>query len=182
MSRLFRSRSGGLPKEGEKLEQIELSTVLTGIRSQGAGYFYGGSFTRQFAAATGAAGQAVDPLELRDALPQIGPPAALDLGSEKLYLSLPPAANGLVAAALWHVLTEEWSYSGADREDRAHLFVEAAMRVFADRAGWLSADHGSRLSAEELLENGHLEPLLDSFDAARHTPAASLSPRSLLSP
>ncbi len=182
LNRIFRSKSGGLPREGDRITQIELSAVLAGVRGQGAAYFYGGSFTRRYAEAAAAAGQHLSAAELSAALPAIMAPAAVEFGSEKLYFSLPPAADGLVAAELWQSLTEERDYGGASADERPHLFVEAAMRAFADRASWLTARRGSRVDAAELLANGHLDRLMESYDAGRHTPANSLTPAPVVRP
>ncbi len=182
LSRIFQSKSGRMPREGDRLAQIELSAVLAGVRGQGAAYFYGGVFTRRYAEAAAAAGQFLSAVEMSGAVPGIMAPASVSFGSEQLYFSLPPAANGLVAAVLWQSLTEERDYGSTSADERPHLFAEAAMRAFADRAGWLTAARSSRLDAAQLLDNGHLDRLMEDYDAGRHTPASSLSPAPVVLP
>jgi gamma-glutamyltranspeptidase/glutathione hydrolase len=174
LSRIFAAR--GLPREGDRVAQIELSAVLAGVRAQGAGYFYGGPFTRRFAEAAGAAGQRLDSVEMGAAVPAIGAPGEVEVGDETLYFSLPPAAGGLLSAQLWQGLAEVWGYGGASEDERPHLFVEAAMRVFAGRADWLAPVGGSQEAAGELLDDAYLGRVMGGYDSARHSSAGSVSP------
>jgi gamma-glutamyltranspeptidase/glutathione hydrolase len=176
LSRIFRTPSGTLPGEGDRVLQPELSTVLTGIRTQGAGYLHVGAFTRRFAEAAEAAGQELSLDALRNAVPRIQVPAQLRFDSETLYFSVPPAADGLVAAALWGLLNEARDYGSTAPEERPHLFVEAAMRAFADRASWLAPDGESRQPAAALLAPDRLEGLMKGYQAAWRTSASQLSP------
>jgi gamma-glutamyltranspeptidase/glutathione hydrolase len=176
LSRIFRTASGALPGEGDRVTQPELSTVLAGIRMQGAGYLHVGAFTRRFAEAAGAAGQRLSLDGLRNAVPRFQEPAQLRFGTETLYFPVPPAADGLVAAALWGLLTEARDYGAAAPEERPHLFVEAAMRAFADRASWLAPDGESREPAAVLLGPDRLDGLMAGYQAGSRTPASQLSP------
>ena len=176
MSRIFRASSGGLPVEGDKVTQPALSTILSGLRTQGAGYLHVGTFARRLAEAASAVGEGLSPEDLRTAVPQFKEPAQLSFGTETLYFSAPPAAGGLVAAMLWGMLTEVRDYDYASADERPHLFVEAAMRAFADRTSWLAPYGESRQPAERLLESDHLESLMASYDADARTPASRLSP------
>jgi gamma-glutamyltranspeptidase/glutathione hydrolase len=176
LSRIFRSGTGRSPGEGDRVTQADLSAVLAGIRLQGAGYFHGGPFTRRFAEAASAAGERLSPAELRGALPRFQAPARLRFGTETLYFSVPPAADGLLAAALWQMLTEVRDYESAPPDERPHLFAEAAMRAFADRAAWFTPAGESREPAAALLERKRLARLMADYDAGRHTAASLLTP------
>ena len=176
LSRIFRSGTGRLPGEGDRVMQPDLASVLAGIRLQGAGYLHSGAFTRRFAEAASAAGQRLSPTELRGVLPRFQAPAQLRFGTETLYFSLPPAADGLLAAVLWQMLTEVRGYDSAPPEERPHLFVEAAMRAFADRASWFNRAGESREPAAALLAEDRVARLMADYDATRHTAAFRLSP------
>jgi len=176
LSRIFRSGTGRLPGEGDRVLQPDLSSVLAGIRLQGAGYMHVGPFTRRFAEAASAAGQRLSPMELRGALARFQAPAQLRFGTETLYFSVPPAADGLLAAVLWQLLTEVRDYDSAPPDERPHLFVEAAMRAFADRASWLAPGGQSREPAPDLLAEDRLARLMADYNAGRHTAAFRLSP------
>src|SRR3546814_2164189 len=57
---LFRSR------EGDQIVQLELSGLISGLRRQGAGYLYTGTFANRFVEAANRAGVPLTAQELRD--------------------------------------------------------------------------------------------------------------------
>jgi gamma-glutamyltranspeptidase/glutathione hydrolase len=177
VARLFRNNAGRLPGEGDRIEQIELAGVLSGLRSQGAGYLYGGSFPDRFVEASTAAGQPVSRDEIRGVLPVFEPAIAFPVVGRTAYVSGPPAANGLVAALLWRVLTEDLDYQDEAGAERAHLFVEAAMASFGDRADWMTPSGDSRIEPDRLLAADHISSLASTISRARHTPVSALSAR-----
>ncbi len=177
MSRIFRNNAGELPGEGDKIVQQELASVLSGLRAQGAAYLYRGPFTRRFAEAATAAGQPMTPEEVRGTVPDFTDPVVLDFGNRSLFFTAPPAAGGLLAAQLWQILAEVADYGKAEGVDRAHLFAEASARAFAQRTGWLTDSGEPREAPESLLRSDHLKDVMKGYSAARHTPAAQLSPR-----
>lgn len=177
LSGIFRARSGALIGEGDSFTQVELAVLLAGIRSQGAGYLHNGPAAEQLVQASISAGQPMSGADLRDSVPRLAPAVQVDFVWRTLYFSLPPAADGLLAAQLWQMLTEVADYDDRDEEERPHLFVEASMRAFGGRADWLTATGESRTEAPDLLDEKRLERLLAGYDRSRHTPAADLSPQ-----
>jgi gamma-glutamyltranspeptidase/glutathione hydrolase len=177
ISRTFRNNAGEMPNEGDKVIQPDLAAVLAGLRVQGAGYLYSGVFTPRLAAAMTAAGQPVTVEEIRSAIPVFVEPPSVGLGDDTLYFTSPPAADGLVAAQLWKILAEKMSLAEAGTAQRAHQFLEAAARAFAQRAEWMAPDGAARETPEDLLDGNRLERALEGYQSERHAPAASLSPR-----
>jgi len=177
LSGIFRTKSGALLREGDAFTQVELAVFLAGIRSQGAGYLHNGPAGEQLVQASISAGQPLTRADLRDSVPRLAEAVQVDFIWRTLYFSLPPAANGLLAAQLWQMLNEVEDYDDGDEEERAHLFVEASMRAFGDRADWLTASGESRTEPPDLLDEKRLERLLANYDQSRHTPAADLSPQ-----
>lgn len=189
LAKTFRTANGALASEGSKIVQLELSSVLSGIRSQGAAYVHAGTFAERFAQLSSAAGLTVTTAEIREAVPYLGAAIAIERGlltRDVAYFPPPPAANGVIAAQLWRMLTEIESYDGLASGDSAHLFAEAAMRSFADRGAWLADGAAQRTvdvaAAESLVAEAHLEALLSNYEEARHTPVSALptQPLSLL--
>jgi len=179
MARQFLKQDGTPPREGDQLVQAELATMLSGIRSQGAAYLHSGPVTTRFADLTAAAGMPVTANELRDTAPVFSRAVEVafgKLGKDVAYFSPPPAANGMVAAQIWRLLTDVRNYEGARLTDRAHLLVEASKRAFSDRAAWLSPEGVSRQEPSALIADSRLEPLMASFEPERATPAMTLSP------
>ena len=182
MARIFRNNAGELPDEGDKIEQVELASVLGGLRAQGAAYMYSGHFVHRFTEAAAAAGQPVTVEQVRESVPVFTAPVAVAFGAHTLYFTAPPAANGLVAAQLWKMLADVASLPPDGTPDRAHLFVEASERAFAQRAGWMEPSGAAREDPETLLEKSRLKRVLDGYSDRRHTPAASLTPRPVAVP
>ena len=149
--------------------------MLSGIRVKGAGYVYSGEFARRFVEAAGEAGQTITVDELWNAVPLVRTPAMVRVDRRELFFSVPPADDGLLAAVMFEILTEVEDYEGEDAEERAHLFVETAMRSFADRDRWLAENGPAPLTAVEVLDEDHLEALMAGYDPARHTPADRLA-------
>ncbi len=176
ISQALRNNAGELPDEGDRLVQFELAGVMSGLRAQGASYLYSGIFTRRFAEAATAAGHSVTVEQLRESVPQFVEPVAVPFGAHTLYFTVPPAADGLVAAQLYAMLAEELGLSAPGTADRAHEFLEASARAFADRAGWMAPDGEAKRPPAELMTEDHLERLLEGFDPDRHTPSDRLSP------
>lgn len=174
LSRLFATAWGAVPQEGDQLVQIELSTVLAGIRSQGAGYFYAGRFARQFAEAASAIGHTLQTEDVRRSVPQFGTPVMVELEWKNLYFSVPPAVDGLVAAELWQLLNGIEDYGAADADERPHLFVEAAARAFADRAAWLTTNDAVPDDLEVVLDEDRQKRIWASYDPSQHTPGFTL--------
>lgn len=168
------SGSGSMPREGDALEQVELAAVMSGIRSQGAGYWHGGPFTRRLAEAMDEAGMPVSVEDLRGAVPVYRTAPGIDLGKDTAYFSGPPA-NGLVAAQLWQILDRSSNYGGRDEAERAHIFAEASMRAFADRAAWTGSDGAPREAPEAVYSEGRADKVFADFDPDAHTPANRLT-------
>ena len=133
LARLFTTASGALVREGDRVEQIALSSVLGGVRNQGAGFFHGGSFVERYAAASGSAGLPVTGQEFRKAVPTVDSPETFEFDSETLYFPK-MAGEQAAAAALWRLL-EEGGYASADPDERAGLFLEAGAAATGSGGG-----------------------------------------------
>jgi gamma-glutamyltranspeptidase/glutathione hydrolase len=165
-----------LPEEGQEFVQPELSTVLSGLRQQGAGYFYTGPFARRFAEAAIAAGQPIEPEEMRDYRARLEDTVSVQVGNELAHVPPPPGAAGLVAAEILGMIGGEGpeDFADAATEERLHLFVEAAKRAFADRGSWLGPGGEARIPAEQIVDLERLEQLMADYAPDRATPVGDL--------
>ncbi len=177
IARTFSNNAGQLAKEGDKVVQSDLAAVLGGLRAQGAAYFYSGVFTRRFADAATAAGEAITVEDVRAAVPDFAEPLAVPFGDRTLYFTGPPAADGLVAAQMWEMLVDELGPAAPGTPERAHQVAEASARAFAERADWMTGDGEVRQDPQQLLASDRIERALEGYQADRHTPAGSLAPR-----
>lgn len=119
-----------LPKEGDRLEQFELSTVISGIRADGAGYFYTGAFANRLAEAFTQAGAPVSAEEVRGYTPRVAEAVTAPVGDHTAFFAPAPAYGGKTEALIWRLLTEVRSYSGAEPKERAGLLAAAAKTAF----------------------------------------------------
>ncbi|WP_282605629.1 gamma-glutamyltransferase [Pelagibius sp. Alg239-R121] len=177
LRRRFEVSGGALAREGNTVVQAELSAVLAGVRQQGAAYFYGGAFARRLAESSTQAGLPLNVEDIRNSLPNIRSAVTLPIGSDVGYFSTPPAAGGVVSAQIWQMLTESQDYGEASPEQREHLFIEASMRAFSQRTGWIAPDGASTEDPEALVSEARAETAMANFNSSRHTPAEQLTPK-----
>jgi gamma-glutamyltranspeptidase/glutathione hydrolase len=176
LKRLFSARSGRLARAGDRIVQTELSGVLSGIRQQGAAYLYSGPFARRLADASTAVGLPLTANDVRSNLPRVTDAVSVPAGNDMAFFAPPRATGGVVAAQMWRFLTEIESFGDAAAQDRPHLFAEAALRAFAERARWMDRDGSSRELLEQLVDDERIERVMADYDAERHTPANRFSP------
>jgi gamma-glutamyltranspeptidase/glutathione hydrolase len=176
LAHIFVAPDGHLLGEGENLVQPELGSIISQLRTRGAGDFYLGGVSQRLVQFAEAAGIPLTPETLRSALPKVAEPLVVNSGDQVIYVTPPPADGGLVTGELIGLLTQTKDWSDTAAAERAHLFVEASMRVLADRSHWLQPDGGSATAPGDLLSEQHLESLMSGYQPDHATPAASLNP------
>jgi len=171
---IFSRPDGRLRDEGEPMQQVELASVISAIRQQGAGALYGGTLAKTLSDGAAQVGATLTTEDLRVTLPQYREAVRVVVGDR--VVQFVPTPGGVVAAEMMASLTEGVSYSGAGSDERPHLFVEAAMRAFADRAGWLAPDGSVGRNPAELASPEHAKQLMAGYDPGKATPPGALNP------
>jgi gamma-glutamyltranspeptidase/glutathione hydrolase len=171
---IFSRPDGKLRDEGEPMQQVELASVIGAIRQQGAGALYSGMLAKTLSDGATLMGATLTTEDLRVTLPQFRDAIRVVVGDR--VVQFVPTPGGIVAAEMTAELTGVVSYGGAGADERPHLFVEASMRAFADRAGWLAADGGMSRTPAELTSPEHARQLMTGYDPQRATPASALNP------
>ena len=167
----------GVLGEGDFLTQVGLAAQLSLLRRLGPGDFYVGRSARTFVDAAIQAGGALSTEDLRTYAPAWVETIAVPFGNETAHFAPPPAAAGGVAAQMWALLTRDDAYDNSQDAERPHLFVEAALRAFADRGRWMGDDGTSLLAAPgDLISKARLDALMATYRPDRHIPAAQLDP------
>jgi len=169
LRQLLSNRSGTLADEGDVLVFSELSGAISGLRRQGAGYLYGGSYAARFVEAAQASGVSVTTEDLRQMLPAVSEPLTVPFGDNVAYF--PTNDGGLTTAQMWGMLTEVQRYSDLGAVEKAHLLAEASQRSFALRGTWLAAGGGSQggsQASESLVSEAHLARLLTGYSGQQH--------------
>ena len=176
LARIFVAPDGHLLGEGENLTQPELGSIIGQIRTRGAGDFYLGGVSQRLVQFAQTAGIPLTSETLRAALPQVAEPLTFDSGGKSIYVTPPPADGGLVTGEILALLGSAKDWGDTAATERAHLFVEASMRVLADRSHWLQANGASATAPADLLSSQHLEGLMNGYSPDHATPAAALNP------
>jgi gamma-glutamyltranspeptidase / glutathione hydrolase len=171
---IFSRPDGKLRDEGEPLQQVELASVISAIRQQGAGALYAGTLAKTLSDVAALVGATLTTDDLRATLPQFRETVRVVVGDR--VVEFVPTPGGVVAGEMTAALTEGVSYARAGADERPHLFVEAAMRSFADRAGWLQPDGSIGRKPAELVSPEHARQLMAGYDPNRATPPGALNP------
>jgi gamma-glutamyltranspeptidase/glutathione hydrolase len=168
------NEGGGLVKEGEYLQQVDLAATLGRMRVQGPGEFYLGETAQKLVAAVAKAGGSLSREDLRDYIPNWAATIPLQYGNLTMHFAPPPAAGGAVAAQIWSMLAEGDRFIDADETTRNHLIAEAAMLAYGDRTQWMRPDGTSLVPAADLVGGSRLERLGAALRLDWHSPAVSL--------
>ena len=127
---LFFRPDGSPLREGDRLEQVTLATVIGQLRFQGAGALHSGPLARRYAESAAAIGSSLPVAALRAATPAWREPQRFALGDHEVVL-VPSSA----AAELWRRLFVEGAYRRADDTGKAAAIVEAALSPAASAPG-----------------------------------------------
>ncbi len=176
LARVFTARNGRLARTGDRIVQIELSGVLGGIRQQGALYLHSGPFARRLAEASTAVGMPLTADDVRSNLPRVVDAVEVPAGDDVAYFAPPRATGGVVAAQMWRMLTEAEDFDDTAAGERPHLFAEAALRAFAERARWMNRDGSSREPLADLVSEDRIEAVMADYNPDWLTPASHFSP------
>ena len=169
MRKIFLHSDGSPISEGQRVFQLELGSVLSQLRIKGAGVFYGGSVAKALSTGAAQAEGALTIEELRAFAPTWRDSVNLPFGNVVFHTAPPPAAGGLTAAAMFHLLAENDRYLDAAADERAHLFAEISKRAFADRQVWMDAEKFVALDLSRL------QSAMDSYNSDQATAPEKLS-------
>lgn len=162
---VFADARGRMVTEGQTLLQRDLATILAGIRARGATDFYTGDTARRFVDGIEQAGGSVSIQDMRAYAPTWYDPVTVDLDGLIVYTVPGPALGGLIAAEMWAILDDDGRYLDASVDEREHLFIEVAERVYGDAAGLLRQSS----SVAGALDRSRLAGLMANYDPDRHT-------------
>src|SRR5262249_13255610 len=170
---------GGLPREGDGLQQVDLAGSIGQIRRGDAGALYTGTLAVRTVQSAQGVGLPLSAEVLRGTLPQFGPELSIEVGGDVAYVTAPPAEGGVTGAQLLALLTAGGSYAAAADTERPQLFVAAAKRAFTDRARWQQPDGTSSTPAADLLSAAHFQAMMkdEGEPLGSGAPGADENPR-----
>ncbi len=170
MRKLFLNSDGSPISEGQRVHQLDLGAVLSQLRVKGAGEFYSGSVARTLSTRISQAEGALTIEELRAFTPVWRDSVSFSFGHQTFHTAPPPAAGGLTAAAIFHLLAEDERYLDAPDDERAHLLAEVSKRAFADRQNWIDGKNAVALDLNRLQSS------MASYSPDHATAPETLSP------
>jgi gamma-glutamyltranspeptidase/glutathione hydrolase len=168
LRRLFLKPDGTPYREGELLVQHDLSSLLSAIRSRGAGELYNGPVAQRFIDAAAAQGATITIEDMRGAVVAWRPAVPVRYDDIALIVPSPPAVAGLVEGQIWGAAAPRWRRASA--EERPHLLAQASLRAWLDRSRWLAPDMTSSVTPPELVSDRYLANLMASYRADQRTP------------
>lgn len=172
-ARILLGPEGALPREGDKLEQLELVTVISGIRREGAGYFYAGPFAQRLAEASSLAGAAMTTDDVRGYTPQVAEAIKVPVGPHTAFFAPQPAYGGTAGALIWSLLTELRDYGAASAEERATLLAAASGTALGAPAAGGNGGAVGLAATQGVFDQGELQRLKASY---RPEPAGFAGP------
>ena len=153
----------GLPREGDGLVQLEISSTLSLLRTRGAGDLYSGLLGRQFVDASRRMGGAVTMQDLRGYIPVWGGTAQARTSDLTIHTVPSPLVGGTVAGQAWLMLANEDRYRETSAQERPHLLAEVSQRVYSS----------SSKDRREPMSTFRAHALMRSYDSDRHAPTPS---------
>ena len=126
--RLFRRPDGKPLREGDNLQQLDLSTILGQIRAKGPGELYNGVLARKFVVSVAAAGGVLGIEDLRAYRPVWSETVKGSFGNHDVHFA---PGGGATVGRLWDLLAEKGRYRGASSGERERVIVETLREVQA---------------------------------------------------
>ena len=167
---IFTRPDGTVLQEGDDLVQLDLSVMLSYIRTRGAGDFYMGLGANQFVDAAQSIGNRLSIDDMRDYLPHwretysVAVPMTI-LGAEALLrVPGPDFDGGATSLWIWEMYRDNDLYAQSGPAARAHLDAEVGLRAAVART----------LAPEMAPEPGGIDLLMASFDPNHATPLDAL--------
>jgi len=178
--RIFFRPDGTPLREGDRLVQPDLATVLGALRTYGPAALENGPLASQFASAAAAVGATFTPDEIGANAPSWRGTVAVRHENVIVHFAPPPAVAGVVEAQTFAMLAPRWRRAPA--EERAHLFIQANLRAIADRQNWLAPDLSSTRAIADIVGAQHIDELMATYRAdQRNAPVPASASESLAS-
>jgi gamma-glutamyltranspeptidase/glutathione hydrolase len=167
LAKIYLKPDGTSYKEGDRLVQSDLSTVLSAIRSHGAGDLYSGAVAREFVRGAKAYGATFSLDDLRATPFAWRPAVTVTTDNTLVYFPSPPAVAGILEAQMWSMAAPRWK--GASANERPHLFAQATLRAWLDRQRWLAGGFRVSPPPPELVEESRISALMASYRPGERT-------------
>lgn len=172
---VFLGPDGSAPPPGERLVQPDLARTLSLIAERGPDAFYRGPIADLIAAEMERSGGLISREDLAGYRPVERAPIVGTYRGCRIVSVPPPSSGGVGLVELLNIL-EGYPIAdyGHNSSKTMHLVVEAARRVYADRAEWLGDPAFTRVPVSSLTSKAYAERLRAGIDPAKATPSAQI--------
>lgn len=167
---------GGEWRSGDTLRLPDLARALGAIAEKGPDAFYRGWIADSLANAMRKHGGIITKRDLaRYRAIERAPVRGRFLGHDILGMA-PPSSGGTVVIETLNILEQlgVTSFSSANAPGLLHLRIEAAKRVYRDRARWLGDPDFVKVPVNRLTSVAYAKAIAASIDSGRATPAVAL--------
>lgn len=171
MRQVFQRPDGGLAKEGDRIQQLQLAGSLAQIRQRGAGAMHTGVLAQAYLEGVAGIGGVLSATDLRQATPRAVQPILRKAGNQTVAFMPTLSSNGPQQARLWRILAENGELESADRDARLHLIAEASVLAHSEFAKLVRAG-GSDIDQFDEAAIQRLEQRFAAFDPNRAQSAA----------
>jgi gamma-glutamyltranspeptidase/glutathione hydrolase len=161
---------GRPPRAGERLRHPDLARTLRAIAEGGARVFYQGEIARRIAAEMRRGGGLVDEEDLRGYRAIWREPLRARWRDVEVASFPLPSSGGVHLVQMLNILERD-DLRAISPATRAHLFVEAMRRAYADRATHLGDPAFHRVPLRGLLSKRYAAALRAGIDLRRATPS-----------
>lgn len=128
LARLYAGADGRLPREGDRLSQLNLAATL-GLLRRAPGDFYNGQFLQNYVDGARAAGVTVSADAMRAYVPQFRD--TIQVTRDLLVSHFAPSPGGAIAARMWTALAVDGQYDAAAPGARPALLAETQAKAVA---------------------------------------------------
>ena len=162
-------------KEGDTLQQIDLSNTLSRIRDQGRDGFYGGETSKLIAEEMRNGGGLITENDLENYHSIWREPLVGNYKNYKIISVGPPSSGGILLVQMLQMVSKfplkKW---GIESEKTIHVMVEAMRRAFADRSEHLGDPDFWKVPVKQLLDTNYLSERMKNFNADLATPSSEI--------
>lgn len=163
-------------KEGEKLVQPELASVLTEVRDHGFDGFYKGWVADSIVAEMQRGGGIITHTDLENYQAIWRTPAIGEYKGNQI-ISMPPPSSGGIALQQLFSSIEPYDIAsyGFQSKEAVHLMVEAERRVYADRATHLGDSDFYAVPIDGLMNDAYNKSRMENFDPNKASTSDEIS-------
>lgn len=167
-------------QEGDLFKQPDLAATLARVEKDGAREFYTGQTARLIADDMKANNGLITLDDLKNYTAKEREPLRGTYRGYEIITMPPPSSGGIVMLQILNMMEPfDVKSMGFNSSAELHLYAEASRRAFADRSEYMADPDFAEVPVSTLVKRTYAEQRMNSFDAKKATPSATLKPGDL---